>query len=795
MSAIDTTMPAAAERPTAPAEDHALWKPRVNPWLIAMTVALAAFMEVLDTTIANVALPHIAGSLGASEDQSTWVLTSYLVSNAIVLPLGGWASNLMGRRNFFVFCILVFTAASFLCGIAPSLPLLLVFRVIQGAGGGGLQPMAQAIMADSFEPQQRGQAFALYGLVAVLAPSIGPTLGGWITDNFSWRWIFFMNIPVGIMAFILVTRMVEDPPWIKPDRSRLRHMDYLGLSFLALAMGAMQIMLDKGEENDWFSSDFIRLFAFLFIAGMLGLVIWEWRQKNPLINLKLFRFRNFAICCFLMMLVGGVLNANTVLQPQFTQELLGYNATTAGLALTAGGIALVVVMPLAGWATGKFSARTLTVIGFTLFVITFRYAAAVTNLQMSFAEASWLRVVQMLPIPFCFISITNAAYVGMPKEESNQVAGLINFVRNIGRQHSHRRHQRAGDHARHVARAALAAGHATRLHRLRTAPAGAVGVLRRQLRRRQRQSPWRWARSTTSSSSRLRRRATRTFTWNSRGCRWCSSRWLSCSAKTAPAPDPARERCTENSASAPGSLRFRSGLAPRPQSLWPCVALRCCAKEHSSSCNFRPIMRGRILNRHRDACSLTSVAEEAVMLKSILLLFAGVVFAVAPRAVLASGPQEPGNTPENPAPAAAPAPAQAAAPAAAANETPAATPAAAGAALPMPVDATNPVKPTADSLAKAKNIYGFDCALCHGDTGNGKSDLATSMGLTLDDWTNPKTLADKRDGALFDTIRAGKDKMPPEDKSRASDTEVWNLIHYIRSFSKSGTATPVAAAK
>jgi MFS transporter, DHA2 family, multidrug resistance protein len=432
LSAIDTTMPAAAERRTASAEDHALWKPRVNPWLIAMTVALAAFMEVLDTTIANVALPHIAGSLGASEDQSTWVLTSYLVSNAIVLPLGGWASNLMGRRNFFVFCIVIFTTASFLCGIAPSLPLLLIFRVIQGAGGGGLQPMAQAIMADSFEPQQRGQAFALYGLVAVLAPSIGPTLGGWITDNFSWRWIFFMNIPVGIFAFILVTRLVDDPPWIKPDRSRLRHMDYLGLSFLALAMGAMQIMLDKGEENDWFSSDFIRLFAFLFVAGMVGLVVWEWRQKNPLINLKLFRFKNFAICCFLMMLVGGVLNANTVLQPQFTQELLGYNATTAGLALTAGGIALVLVMPLAGWATSKFSARTLTVMGFTLFVITFRYAAAVTNLQMSFAEASWLRVVQMLPIPFCFISITNAAYVGMPKEESNQVAGLINFVRNIG---------------------------------------------------------------------------------------------------------------------------------------------------------------------------------------------------------------------------------------------------------------------------------------------------------------------------------------------------------------------------
>ena len=408
------------------------WKPRVNPWLIAATVALAAFMEVLDTSIANVALPHIAGSLGASTDQSTWVLTSYLVSNAIVLPLGGWASSLMGRRNFFVFCITVFTIASFLCGAAPSLPMLLVFRIIQGAGGGGMQPMAQAIMADSFEPHKRGQAFALYGLVAVLAPSIGPTLGGWITDNYTWRWIFFINIPVGILAFILVTRLVEDPPWIKPDRSKLLNMDYMGLAFLTLAMGGMQIMLDKGEEQDWFASNFIRFFAVLFVVGMVGLVVWEWRQKDPLINLKLFRFKNFAICCFLMMLVGGVLNANTVLQPQFMQQLLGYNATTAGLALTAGGIALVIVMPLAGFATGKISARTLAVVGFIMFIVTFRYAAYVTTLQMSFAQASWLRVVQMLPLPFCFISITNAAYVGMPKEDSNQVSGLINFVRNLG---------------------------------------------------------------------------------------------------------------------------------------------------------------------------------------------------------------------------------------------------------------------------------------------------------------------------------------------------------------------------
>jgi MFS transporter, DHA2 family, multidrug resistance protein len=413
-------------------DEQARWKPRVNPWLIAATVALAAFMEVLDTSIANVALQHIAGTLGASPDEATWVLTSYLVSNAIVLPLGGWISSLMGRRNFFVMCIVIFTIASFLCGAAPTLGMLLVFRVIQGAGGGGMQPMAQAIMADSFEPQQRGQAFALYGLVAVLAPSIGPTLGGWITDNFSWRWIFFINIPVGIVAFFLVTRLVDDPPWIKADRSKLKNMDYMGLAFLTLSMGGMQIMLDKGEENDWFQSGFIRFFAFLFVGGLIALVIWEWRQKNPLINLRLFRFKNFAICCFLMMLVGGVLNASTVLQPEFTQQLLGYTATTAGLALTAGGFALVIMMPLAGYATGKISARTLAVCGFVLFTVTFRYAAYVTSLDMSFSQASWLRVVQMLPLPFCFISITNAAYVGMPREQSNQVAGLINFVRNLG---------------------------------------------------------------------------------------------------------------------------------------------------------------------------------------------------------------------------------------------------------------------------------------------------------------------------------------------------------------------------
>ena len=408
------------------------WVPRVNPWLIAATVALAAFMEVLDTSIANVALPHIAGNLGASTDQGTWVLTSYLVSNAIVLPAGAWASSVIGRRNFFMSCIALFTIASFLCGIAPSLPILLVARVIQGAGGGGLQPMAQAIMADSFDEKRRGQAFALYGLVAVLAPSIGPTLGGWITDNYSWRWIFYINIPVGILAFVLVSRLVEDPPWIKADRANLKNLDYIGLGFLALAMAGMQIFLDKGEEDAWFASNFIRVFATLFIVGMIGLIAWEWRKEHPLINIKLFKYKNFAICCLLMMLVGGVLNAATVLQPQYMQALLGYTATTAGEALTGGGIALLIVMPLAGIATGKFAARNLAAIGFAFFTFSFYFTSTHTTLNMSFGENTFLRILQMVPIPFCFIAITNAAYVGLPREASNQVSGIINFVRNVG---------------------------------------------------------------------------------------------------------------------------------------------------------------------------------------------------------------------------------------------------------------------------------------------------------------------------------------------------------------------------
>jgi MFS transporter, DHA2 family, multidrug resistance protein len=408
------------------------WRPRASPWVVAATVALAAFMEVLDTSIANVALPHIAGSLGASQDESTWVLTAYLVSNAVVLPMGGWVASIIGRKRFFMSCIVLFTISSFLCGSAPSLPLLLLFRVIQGAGGGGLQPMAQAIMADSFEPAKRGLAFALYGIVAVLAPSIGPTLGGWITDNYSWNWIFYINIPVGILTLILTNRLVEDPPWNVPDKKNFFKLDYVGVSLLVVSMGALQIMLDKGEENDWFGSHFIVTCAVTFVASFIALIAWEWFAKAPVMDLRLFKNRNFAVCCFLMLLTGGFLNATTVLLPQFLQSSLGYTATWAGLALSGGSLVLLIVVPITGQLVTHFPARNIIAFGFCCFTVSYFITANRLNLGMSFGESSWLRILQVGAIPVVFIAVTTAAYFGMPRDKNNQVSGLINFVRNIG---------------------------------------------------------------------------------------------------------------------------------------------------------------------------------------------------------------------------------------------------------------------------------------------------------------------------------------------------------------------------
>src|SRR5277367_4346616 len=400
------------------------WKPSVNPWLIAATVALAAFMEVLDTSIANVALPHIAGDLGASTSQGTWVLTSYLVSNAIILPVGAWASSVIGRKNFFLLCITIFTAASFLCGIAPTLPILLIARVLQGVGGGGLQPMAQAIMADSFEEKKRGQAFALYGLVAVLAPSLGPTIGGWITDNYSWRWIFYINLPVGILALFLVQRLIHDPSYISGKKGKSLRVDYIGFGLLAVGVGALQILLDKGQEDDWFGSHFIVTLIIIAAVCLVSLVIYECHQKEPRVDVRLFANRNFATAGLVMFVVGAVSFASTVLMPQFLQTLLGYTAEKAGIVLSAAAVVLLFELPIVGQLTTRIQARYLIAFGWLALSVGMYISTQRIDLQISFKAATLLRISQVIGLGFLFTPITLVAYLGIAPEKNNAVAGI-----------------------------------------------------------------------------------------------------------------------------------------------------------------------------------------------------------------------------------------------------------------------------------------------------------------------------------------------------------------------------------
>src|SRR6266403_1181089 len=352
-----------------------IWQPKGNPWIIAAAVSLAAFMEVLDTSIANVALPHIAGNLGASNDESTWVLTSYLVSNAIVLPISGWLVAWLGRKRFFLTCIVFFTISSFLCGIAPNLGLLLLFRVFQGAFGGGLQPMAQAILGDTFPPEKRGLAFALYGITAICAPAVGPTLGGWITDNYSWRWIFYINVPVGALALVLVYQLVEDPSYIARLRQRLSGFDFIGFSLLTVGVGALQIVLDKGQEDDWFGSHFITTLVVIAVAGLVSLVVWEWFQEEPIVDVRLFKNFNVATTNLMFLMLGAALFSSTV--PMYI-------------------------------------------------------SSKQVDLLMSFRAATLLRVWQYIPVAFLFVPLTLAGYVGLPAERTNAAAGLMNFMRNMG---------------------------------------------------------------------------------------------------------------------------------------------------------------------------------------------------------------------------------------------------------------------------------------------------------------------------------------------------------------------------
>jgi MFS transporter, DHA2 family, multidrug resistance protein len=408
------------------------WQPPgINPWIIALTVTLATFMEVLDTSVANVSLPHIAGGLSAGQDEATWVLTSYLVSNAIVLPMSGWFSQLIGRKRFYMLCVALFTISSCLCGFAPNLPALIFFRVLQGAGGGGLQPSEQAILADTFAPKQRGMAFAVYGMAVVLAPAIGPTLGGYITDNFNWRWIFFINIPVGIVSLFLTNRLITDPPYMKRQKMGGIRIDYIGLSLLALGLGTMQVVLDKGQRDDWFGSHFILTIAIVCVMSLIAVIWWEWRHNHPIIDLHLFRDRSFGIGTMLMFMVGFALMSSTVLLPLYMQTILGYTAEKAGLALMPGGFSIILVMPLVGFLLSKYDARWLLVFGFTLVSVAL-FNMTRFDTVIDFKTATVARVYQAIGIAFLFVPINTAAYAFLPKEKNNAASGLINLARNVG---------------------------------------------------------------------------------------------------------------------------------------------------------------------------------------------------------------------------------------------------------------------------------------------------------------------------------------------------------------------------
>jgi MFS transporter, DHA2 family, multidrug resistance protein len=407
------------------------WRSPVNPWVIAIAVTLATFMEVLDTSIANVALPHIAGSLSAGQDESTWVLTSYLVSNAIVLPLSGWLSSIVGRKRFYMSCVFVFTVSSFLCGFAPNLPALIVFRILQGAGGGGLQPSEQAILADTFPPAKRGMAFAVYGIAVVMAPAIGPTLGGWITDNYSWRWIFFVNIPVGIVSLLLTSRLIQDPPYLRRRKLSETRIDYVGLGFVALGLGCLQIVLDKGQRDDWFESHFIIVLSIVAAASLIFVVWWEWRHKDPIIDLHLFGERTFAVSNLLMFMLGFALLGSTLLLPLFLQTLMGYTAQLSGMALSPGGFAIMLLMPLVGFLLSRYDARYLLLFGLSMLSFSLFHMTHF-DLDIDFKTAALARVMQAVGLAFLFVPINTSAYSHLPRDKNNAASGLMNLARNIG---------------------------------------------------------------------------------------------------------------------------------------------------------------------------------------------------------------------------------------------------------------------------------------------------------------------------------------------------------------------------
>lgn len=404
------------------------WCPVGTPGMVAMAVMLATFMEVLDSTVVNVSLSHIAGSLAASVDESTWVLTSYLVSNAIVLPATGWLSSIFGRKRYYMVSVVIFVVSSFFCGLAPSLSSLIFFRIIQGLGGGALQPISQAILLECYPRSQRGIGMAVFGIGVVFAPIIGPTLGGWLTDNYSWRWIFYLNVPIGVFAIVMSHIYVVDPPYLRRGAVK---MDYIGLGLLALGIGTLQVVLDNGQRHDWFQTSWVAQFAVVSAISLIALLVWEWHAQHPVIDLRIFSVSNFSAGVFLIFMVGVALYASGVLQPLFVQSLLGYTAMLSGLALSPGGVGTLVFMPIAGRLVGKLDPRYMIMFGFVLAAVSLFMMSHYT-LNISFWQAAYPRIYLGIGLAFLFVPLATAAFAFVPGEKTGTATGIFNLMRNIG---------------------------------------------------------------------------------------------------------------------------------------------------------------------------------------------------------------------------------------------------------------------------------------------------------------------------------------------------------------------------
>ncbi len=408
----------------------------INPWFIAVTVTLATFMELLDTAIANVALPHIAGGLAVSVEESTWVLTSYLVSNAVVLPLSAWLSRVFGRKRYYMLCVVLFTISSLLCGLAPSLGLLILFRVMQGIGGGGLAPVEQAILVDTFPAKKRAAAFALYSMAIVTAPVIGPPLGGWITDHWNWRWVFFINIPIGIISLLLTSRLVSDPPAFTREIEAARKggklkIDGLGILSVAMAFACIEVVLDRGQTEDWFESRFIVIFSAIALVSLLFAIVWEWQYKDPVVEIRLLQDRNFALANVFYFIFGFTLYGSTVLIPQMLQSLYGYSATDAGLVLGPGAMVIVALAPVIVRILPKVGVKALLGIGYFIFALAMWYFASF-DLRTNYGHEALARAIQGLGIAPLFVPVSQLAYSYLPKEKNNKASSLTNLFRNQG---------------------------------------------------------------------------------------------------------------------------------------------------------------------------------------------------------------------------------------------------------------------------------------------------------------------------------------------------------------------------